>query len=199
MGKLILTSGGYIDGQRGEKCDEIIEKLSKNKDVLIIDNATLTGSNVKGLSILLNNFGKISKRVKQITLNKDNINDIFSFETIYITGGDTTPLIELANTTSLSKLFIKFLKNGGNIIGESAGSMIFGEDLKYVYDIKKGTKPKYDVVLPSYKGLGLVNVNFFPHWNKASENLKEKTLEYEKQSNIKITKVDDGKFLAFDF
>ena len=199
MGILLLTSGGYLDGQRGKDCDYEIENLTKNKDVLLIDNATTTGSNVKGLPILIDNFSKIVKSVTQLTLNENNLNNIFNFQTLYITGGDVAPLIELANNTNLKELFIKFLKGGGNIIGESAGSMIFGKNLKFVYDIKKGTKPKYDVVLSSYSGLCLVDINFYPHWNKADEQTKQKVVNYENVNNILITKVSDGDFIKKEF
>lgn len=77
--------------------------------------------------------------------------------------------------------------------------MIFGKDLKWCYDIKRGTKPKYDVVLPTYQGLGLTYVNFFPHWDKASEELKIKTQNYEKEHKMNITKVSDGEFIEIKF
>lgn len=73
--------------------------------------------------------------------------------------------------------------------------LIFGKNLKWSYDVKKGTKPKYDVVLPTYQGLGIVDINFFPHWNKAGEELKTKTLTYENENKIKITKVCDDEFI----
>lgn len=196
QGALYLTSGGFLDGQRGPNCDKIIIGACKNKKVMFVDNATLTGSNVKGISNILSNFKSIKSKVEQRTLTKDNLQDIFNFDVLYLTGGDCTPLIELSNSSDMKKIFLKYLRQGGTIIGESAGSMIFGKDLKWSYDVKKGTKPKYDVVLPTYKGLGLVNVNFFPHWNKVNDQLREKMLNYEKVNNIKITKVCDDEFIT---
>lgn len=70
MGKLVLTSGGYLDGQRGKECDEIIEILSKDKKVLLIDNATLTGSNTSGIPILIKNFQKIANSITRYLLIK---------------------------------------------------------------------------------------------------------------------------------
>ena len=198
MGKLILTSGGYLDGQRGDKCDKLIEKYSSGKSILLIDNATITGSNTKGIPILLSNFNKIAKSVSQLTITKDNLNSIKKYDTIYIIGGDLFPFIKLISECNLKNAFLNYLKQGGVIIGESVGSMIFGKDLKWVYDIKKGTKPKYDIILKSYKGLGIVDINFFPHWNKISNSLKEKTLNYEQEFDIKITKVNDGEFFELD-
>lgn len=198
MGKLILTSGGYLNGQRGEECDEIIEAFSRNKKVLLVDNATLTGSNLKGVPIIKDNFFKIAKSVTQISLTENNIKELGDYDIVYITGGDLAPFFELIQKCDLKSAFITYLKNGGNIIGESAGSMIFGTDLKWIYDVKKGTKPKYDIELPSYKGLGIVKINFFPHWNKTSNEMKERVLSYEKEYHIKITRVRDNDFFVYD-
>ena len=199
MGRLVLSSGGYLDGQRGERCDEVIERASRGKRVLLVSNATLTGSNTKGVPILLENFSKIAKSVTEVALDETNISKLKNFDTIYITGGDLTPFLELISRCDLADAFRAFLENGGTIIGESAGSMIFGKDLKWTYDIKKGTKPKYDVILPSYSGLGFVDINIFPHWNKASEEMKAKVSAYENEHNIKITKMCDGDFVEYSF
>ena len=198
-GKLYLTSGGFLDGQRGEKSDKIIIDSCKNKKVLFVDNATLTGSNVAGIQNIITNLQKLNAKVKQISLSSENLKEIFKYNVVYITGGDFKPLIELANSSEIKKYFYQYLKQGKIIIGESAGSVIFGKDLKWLYDIKNGTKPKYDVILPTYKGLGLVDINFIPHWNKASVDLINKTLNYEKDNNLKITRVCDGEFLLFSF
>lgn len=198
MGKLILTSGGYLDGQRGEECDEIIEKYSKGKNVLIIDNATLTGSNVKGLPVIYKNFKRISRTVAQMSLTAGNLTSIFKYDVVYITGGDLAPFISLIQEHDLSNAFVKFLKNDGVVIGESVGSIIFGKDFKWLYDIKKGTKPKYDVAFLSYKGMGLVDINFFPHWNKASGEMRQRVLDYEKLHGINISCVEDGEFFIID-
>lgn len=199
QGKLYLTSGGFLDGQRGPHCDKIIIDACANKKVMFVDNATLTGSNVKGIANILGNFNAINAHATQTTLTKYNLQDVFNYDTLYITGGDCTPLIELVNSSDLKEVLLKYLKNGGIIIGESAGSMIFGKDLKWSYDVKKGTKPKYDVVLPTYQGLGFADVNFFPHWNKASEELKTKAQNYEKEHKIKITRVCDDEFIEIKF
>ena len=199
VGKLILTSGGYLDGQRSTECDEIIEEHSKSKRVLIVDNATTTGSNVYGLPVLRTNFSKIAKSVTQLTLSNENIKQIFDYDVLYITGGDTTPLIELINEFDLKSALVLFLESGGTIIGESAGSIIFGSDAKWYYDIKKGTKPKYDVLLPTYKCLGLTDKNIFPHWDKAKLEMQEKVMQYEKLTGMTITSLIDGEFIFKEF
>lgn len=198
-GKIYLTSGGYIDGQRGEELDKIIESSSRNKNVLIVDNATTTGSNSKGKSVVIKDFSLLTDKVDVITLTAENLENIKEYDVIYILGGDVTPLIELANSSYVAEVLKEFVKNGGVIFGESAGSMIFGKDLEWIYEIKRGEKPKWDVQLKSYKGFGLFDVNIFPHWNKARDDLKEKATKYEQENNIVITRLVDGDWLEFNF
>lgn len=198
-GKLILTSGGYIDGQRGEVLDSLIEEASIGKKVLILDNATTTGSNKSGCQNVYDNFAKLTKNIEKITLNTENLAKIKDFDVIYITGGDVGPLLDLAQAANLKDLFIPFLQEGGCIIGESAGSMIFAHDLKYIYQIKRGVKPKWDVVRDSYKGIGMVDVNIYPHFQKVSQELRQKVDAYEKDSNIKVTRLNDGEYIIFSF
>ena len=69
-------------------------------------------------------------------------------------GGDPRYLLDLVETTNIKEILTKFLKSGGIYIGESAGSMILGNNLKWIWEIKKGTKPKYDIEPTSYEGLG---------------------------------------------
>ena len=194
MGKLLITSGGYLDGQRGLELDKRIEELSAGKRVLIVTNATSTGSNIKGVPIIKNNFQQIADMVDLIHLTEENIKQIKKYDVLYITGGDMAPLGEIV-TEKIKDYLINFLSNGGIIIGESAGSIIFGEDFKWYYDIKKGTKPKYDVKLSSYKGFGFIEENIYPHYNKASEQQKTKIEKYEEQTNTTITKMNDGEWV----
>ena len=84
-------------------------------------------------------------------------------------------------------------------IGESAGSIILSNDVKYVYDIKKGTKPKYDVVLDTYKGLGLIDIYIYPHYQKANEDMQQRTSEYELNNNFKITRLNDGDIITYNY
>lgn len=194
MGKIIVTSGGYLDGQRGENLDSLISDTCKGKKVLILSNATITGSNVKGVPNIKTNFEKLGCVVDVVCLTDDNVEQIHECDVVYITGGDMAPLGEMVTPKTKENL-LKFLSNGGTVIGESAGSIILGEDFKWYYDVKKGTKPKYDIELPSYKGFGLVSFNIYPHWNKAKEDQKSRVREYSKEHNIDIIEMLDGEWI----
>ena len=191
MGKLLITSGGYLDGQRGKDLDERIEELSSNKKVLIITNATSTGSNTKGVPIIKQNFEKLAAQVDCIHLAENNVEQIWSYDLLYFTGGDVAPLAEIV-TDKIKGELLNFLSGNGYIIGESAGSIIFGKNFKWYYDVKKGTKPKYDVELPCYDGFGFIDYNIYPHYNKADEQQKKRINDYECASVDVIVKMEDG-------
>lgn len=200
MKNIILTSNGFINSSpRSKEIDELFKTIANGKKVMILGNATLGGSNASQREPVKSNFENVgAKKVDIIDINKENLNDILEYEVIYAIGGDPRYLLDLVATTNVKEILKQFLKSGGIYIGESAGSMILGNNLKWVWEVKKGTKPKYDIELPSYKGLGIVNINFFPHWNKASDEMKEKVSNYEKQHNIKITRVQDNEFFVYD-
>lgn len=198
-GKLYLTSGGYIDGAYGEKMYKVFSEECSNKRVLLVDNATITGSNTGGPSKIIKNFNNIGASVDQITLDSDNLDVLADYDVVYFTGGDCAPLAYLANNSQLKDKIMNYLSKGGVVIGESAGSILFGPSFKWYYDVKKGTKPKYDIELPSYTGLGIVSDYIYPHYNKANDSQKEKISEYCKLNNVKINCMEDDCFLEYSY
>lgn len=202
MENIIITSGGFntINNYVSDENIELFKKISTGKKVLIIANAAPEGSgNYVARENVKENFlnaGAIQADI--VDLNNDNINMMLEYDIIYVLGGNLTHLIELNKTTPFKELLIKFLEKG-IFIGESAGSMILADNVKYAYDIKKGTKPKYDVELDSYDGLGLIDIYIYPHFQKTSEEMKIKTTNYELNNGIKITRLNDGEIITFNY
>ena len=196
MKNIILTSNGFINSSpRSKEIDELFQKITKEKKVLIIGNATLGGSNASQREAVKNNFENVgAKQVDIIDITKENINDILTYEIVYTMGGDPRYLLDLVETTNIKEILTKFLKSGGIYIGESAGSMILGNNLKWIWEIKKGTKPKYDIEPTSYEGLGFTTYNIFPHWNTVKEDIKKKVLEYSETS----TPLIEGEFIEIE-
>ena len=126
-----------------------------------------------------------------IHLTEENVQQIHDYDVLYFTGGDMAPLAEIV-TEKIKDELLNFMSNKGCVIGESAGSIIFGENFKWYYDVKKGTKPKYDVELPSYNGFGFIDYNLYPHYNKADEQQKKRINDYECESIDVVVKMEDG-------
>ena len=197
---IIVTSGGFntINNYVSEENIKLFKEIAENKRVMIIANAAPEGTgNFKARANVRSNFLEVgAAQADIIDLDDSNLDRILDYEVIYIIGGDTTPLIELNKNQKLKENILKFLENGV-IIGESSGSIFLQKDAKYYYDIKKGTKPKYDVKLDTYECLGLIDIFIYPHFQKANDEMKHKTSEYEKNHNIEITRLNDGEIIVY--
>lgn len=193
---ILLTSNGFVNGyKRSKEIDEVFRKIAKNKRVLLIVNATKNGDNLKAKKDVKDNFEKVGANVVDILeINKENVKNIFNYDIIYGMGGDPRVLLDDFWECGFKEYLVKFLEKG-IYIGESAGSMVLCDNLKWTWDIKKGYKPKYDVIPKTFEGLNLVKERIFPHYDLINLELREKTDKYEKEYNIKITRLNDGEFI----
>ena len=193
---ILLTSNGFHNKtKRSKEIDEVFEKIAKNKSVVIILNATKEGSNVQNINDVKANFEKVGANIVDLLMiNTENVAEIFKYDVIYTMGGDPRILLYDFWDCNFKQYLIKFLEKG-IYIGESAGSMVLCDNLKWVWDIKKGTKPKYDILPKSFEGLNLVKERVYPHFNRVSEQQKEKVNRYEKEHHIEITRLNDGEFI----
>ena len=195
MKNILITSGGFnsVNNYVSEENIALFAEISKGKKVIIVANAAPEGSgNFIARENVKENFLNVgAAKADIVDLNFDNVASILNYDVLYCLGGNIQYLIELNRDTNFKEIVKKFLEKG-IYIGESAGSMILADNLKWVYDIKKGTKPKYDVVLDTYEGLGLADLYIYPHYQKADEAMRAKIATYEAQNDIKITKLNDG-------
>ena len=192
---LILTSNGFNNtSYRSQKIEKLFKDIAKDKKILLILNATKEGSNYNSREDVKNNFINIgAKTVDSIEVNKENVKKILEYDVVYAIGGDVACLLDDMHDSNFKKYLLIFLKKG-IFIGESAGSIVLGENVKWYFDINRGTKPKYDKILKSWEGMNLTNYNVFPHIN-AKPHMIEKITTYEKEHNMKITQLEDGDFI----
>ena len=202
MNNLLVTSAGFnsINNYVSEDNIELFKKISNGKKVVIVANAAPPESgNYIARENVKENFLKVgATKVDIVDLNKDNVSTILDYDVIYGLGGNVTHLINLINNTNYKELLIEFLKKGV-YIGESAGSIILSRNVKWYYDIQKGTKPKYDVILDSYDGIGLIDINVFPHYQRLDKERQDKITKYEFDNNIKITRLNDGEIIEYNY
>lgn len=193
---IILTSNGFHNSsKRSKEIDEMFKKVAKDKMVGIILNATKGGSNVQNIDDVKKNFEHIgANNVNLLTLDNKNVGEIFKYDAIYTMGGDPRILLDDFWDCNFKQYLMEFLEKG-IYIGESAGSMVLCDNLKWVWDIKKGTKLNYNILPKTFEGLNLVKERIFPHWNCVDKTIKERTKAYEEKENIEITKLEDGQFI----
>ncbi|MBE5821893.1 MAG: hypothetical protein E7311_04835 [Clostridiales bacterium] len=199
---ILLTSAGFndINNYVSDENREMFKNISKNKLVVIIANAAPegTGNFIARENVKQNFISVGAKKVDVLDLNNSNIDELLNYNIIYALGGNITHLIELVHKTKFKDILVDFLKKG-IYIGESAGSMILCDDLKWAYELKRGTKKKYDVILDTYKGLNITEYRIFPHFNKASDEMKEKIKNFEENNNIQITRLNDGEIIKINY
>lgn len=197
---IILTSNGFHNrSQRSKEIDEMFKKVAKGKKVVLILNATKSGSNVSNIEDVRENFERIeAKVVHKLTINENNVSEIFKYDVIYTMGGDIRILIDDFLEYNFEIYLRKFLEKG-IYIGESAGAMVLCDNLEWVWTIKKGTKPKYNVLPKTFDGLNLIEQKIYPHYNKVSKEQKVKIDNYEKTNNVEITKLNDGEFISIQY
>lgn len=194
---VVLSSSGFNDINNfvSDESRNLFAQIALDKRVMILANAApITNGNYIARENVAENFKKIgASQVDIIDLDNSNLDVINNYDVIYGLGGDPTYLIELVNNTNFKKYLLSFLCKG-IYIGESVGSMILANDLKWAYEIKKGTKPKYDIILDTYKGLGLTDTIILPHFNKISEEIKDKARKFEQENGISFTRLNDGEY-----
>lgn len=57
------------------------------------------------------------------------VEELRTFDVVYLTGGRTAYLLERINDTGFRESLLTYIREGGFVIGVSAGSLIFMEDL----------------------------------------------------------------------
>ena len=115
---------------------------------------------------------------------------IKSADIIYLSGGNTFYFLKSIRRNHFDRLLLKFVNSGGVLAGLSAGAIIMTPS------IATASYPKFDrdentVGIRNFDALGLVNFEFFPHYNHEPEYARE----LRKQSTLikhPIYGVSDG-------
>ena len=125
---IFLTSYG-IDTKHNECIygyNDIINIL-KNKKVVIIPNARLITQNRNTAYRIQKELTKNNIYSDIIDIDKKKIK-LSDYDAIYFTGGEPKYLMNSINKNNLFDKIKIFIDNGGTIIGQSAGAMIFSKN-----------------------------------------------------------------------
>ncbi len=161
---IYLTSYG-VDTRYNDYMDsysDIINVL-KDKKVAIIPNAKLVDQDRTNSSVAKEELNKnnITADIIDIDSMKLNIND---FDALYLSGGEPKNLMDSIVNANLFNDIKNFIDNGGIIIGQSAGAMIFCKDY---YD----TTTKELLIMNN--GYDYSDKMIVPHYNNLPKELKE--------------------------
>lgn len=143
---------------------EDIINILKNKNVAIIPNAKLVSQDRTNSSVTQEELGKNNINSKIIDLDKDTLN-INEYDALYLSGGEPWNLMNSIINSNNYEIMQEFIDNGGIIIGQSAGAMIFN---KTYLDTTTGN------LLIKDNGFDYCNKIIVPHYNNLSKELLEK-------------------------
>lgn len=98
---------------------------------------------------------------------KENMKKIFDYDAIHLGGGNTFLLKWLLNDRKMIKPLIDYVKNGGVLFGNSAGSIMMCKSIL----VASFADENY-CGLKDFDGLGLVNFDIKPHWEAWIKDVK---------------------------
>ena len=161
---IYLTSYG-VDTRYNDYMDsysDIINVL-KDKKVAIIPNAKLVNQDRTNSSVAKDELNKNNITADIIDIDSMEL-DINNYDALYLSGGEPKNLMDSIINADLFNVIKNFVDNGGIIIGQSAGAMIFCKDY---YD----TTTKELLIMNN--GYDYSNKMIVPHYNNLSKELKE--------------------------
>lgn len=180
---IYLTSYG-LDTRYKDYMDsyEDIINVLKNKSVAIIPNAKLISQDRTNSNIIQEELIKNNIKCKIIDLDKDNLN-IEEYDALYLSGGEPKNLMDSINNSNNYEVIKEFIDNGGIIIGQSAGAMIFNKEY---LDTTTGN------LLIMANGFDYYNRIIVPHYNNLPIELLYKVPDniLKINDNDKLYKLD---------
>lgn len=125
---IYLTSYG-LDTRYKDYMDsyEDIISVLKNKNVAIIPNAKLISQDRTNSNIAQEELTKNGIKSKIIDLDEHDLNTE-KYDALYLSGGEPKNLMNSIIKSNNYEIIKKFIDNGGIIIGQSAGAMIFNKE-----------------------------------------------------------------------
>ena len=141
---------------------DIIDVL-KGKKVAIIPNAKLVNQDRTNSSVAKEEFIKHNIISDIIDIDKEKIN-LNNYDALYLSGGEPKNLMDSIINANLFDDIKNFVDNGGIIIGQSAGAMIFCKDY---YD----TTTKKLLIMNN--GYDYSKKMIVPHYDNLPKELKE--------------------------
>ncbi|MEK6871819.1 MAG: Type 1 glutamine amidotransferase-like domain-containing protein [Nanoarchaeota archaeon] len=182
-GKLFLSGGG--NEKQTYEIDEIF--LQGINSILYIPWAW-PNDDFESCEEWINNSMNQHKKVKITTTKKIELPEkMKKYDAIYIGGGNTFKLLKMLRDTGLDKELIKLYEDGKTIYGGSAGTLIWGFDIKT--SLICSDKDKNLVKIKNTNGLNkIANRDLQVHFNR--DQILEHQ-EYSKKTDRSIIAIPE--------
>ena len=131
--RVMLTSCGLETEQIKEHFLEMLGKEPADTKALFIPTAAINADAIEVLPKCMNDLLKCGipkDNISVFDLHRNMpIDELKTFDVVYLTGGWTSYLLERINDTGFRNTLLAYIRDGGFVIGVSAGSIIFANNL----------------------------------------------------------------------
>lgn len=131
--RILLTSAGLETEEIKNYFVDMANKDMSLVQALFIPTAAINAEAIEVLPKCMNDLLKCGipgKNIRVYDLHDGmDINELQQYDLVYLCGGDTYYLLERINETGFNKTLMEYIQADGLVIGVSAGSLIFSNNL----------------------------------------------------------------------
>lgn len=131
--RVLLTSAGLETEEIKEYFVDTVGKDMAEVKALFIPTAAINVGAIEVLPKCMNDLLKCGIKDENITVYDLHIgmeiDELRQYDVVYLCGGDTHYLLERVNDTGFNKTLMKYIQADGFVMGVSAGSLIFANNL----------------------------------------------------------------------
>lgn len=166
--RVLLTSAGLETEEIKECFVDMAGKDMSLVKALFIPTAAINAGAIEVLPKCMNDLLKCGIQDKNIKVYDLHVgmefDELQQYDVVYLCGGDTRYLLERVNATGFNKTLIRYIQTDGLVIGVSAGSLIFSNNL--------------------FGNLGLIDTKLDVH---CAEGEKRGKIAYPLKDNVRLT------------
>lgn len=131
--RVLLTSAGLENEEIKQYFMKMIGKDMSEVKALFIPTAAIDAGAIEVLPKCMNDLLKCgiqNKNIKVFDLHTEmKMAELQKYDVVYLCGGDATYLLERVNATGFNATLMEYIRANGMVIGVSAGSLIFSNNL----------------------------------------------------------------------
>ena len=131
--RVMLTSCGLETEQIKKHFLGMLGKEPADTKALFIPTAAINADAIEVLPKCMNDLLKCGipkDNISVFDLHRNMpIDELKTFDVVYLTGGWTSYLLERINDTGFRNTLLDYIRDGGFVIGVSAGSIVFANNL----------------------------------------------------------------------
>lgn len=172
---LCLYSGGAR--KQNEAIDSIVvDRVSKKGSITYIPSDSTHPESASFFEYFKSYFGHYGiRRIKYFCHDRPfraaALKDALTSDAVYLSGGNTFSFCQGLRRSKVESALIAFVKNGGALLGQSAGSILMTPNIATA--AVGPVKDPNDVRLKDLRGLNLIDTLFVPHYEPTRGTITE--------------------------